>query len=94
MVHASADKHLPARPMFLAGTIKRFKGRIAAGLAAARASRKKVEHAHAARRALAAFSEPEFQDTGIDPSDATGIPSWQPDLPFFMQSGSGLARFR
>ena len=62
---------------------------IAAGLAAARASRKRVEDAHAARCTLAAFSEQDFQDTGIDPSDATGIPPQQPDLPFFMQSGFG-----
>lgn len=89
MTHASTDKHSPTMPLPLADKIRRFKGRIAAGLAAARTSRKKVEEAHAARSTLASFSDAEFRDTCIDPSDATGIPSSQPDLPFFMQSGFG-----
>jgi hypothetical protein len=48
-----------------------------------------VEDAHQSRCNLSSFAAEEFEDTGVDPSDATGITSWQPDLPFFMQSGFG-----
>ena len=89
MTHASADKRSSAKPMPVFHTFRRIGNRIAAVLAAPRRSRHRVEEAHAARCTLASFSGAEFQDTGIDPSDATGIPSWQPDLPFFMQSGFG-----
>lgn len=89
MIHAAADKTTPARPIPVVDTFRRFTNWIGAVRAAASVSRQKVEDAHAARCALASFSDAEFQDSGIDPSDATGIPSWQPDLPFFMQSGFG-----
>jgi hypothetical protein len=48
-----------------------------------------VETAHAQRRALEAIPAEAEQDTGLSRSDLTGIPEWQPDLPFFMQSGFG-----
>lgn len=89
MIQGSAYKQSPARPMFSVGTFKRFRTLIAAVLAAARASRQKVDDAHAARCTLASFAKAEFEDTGVDPSDATGISPWQPNLPFFMQSGFG-----
>jgi hypothetical protein len=89
MVRAAAEKHSPARPVPVIEQFRQFKRLIADVLAAARTSRQRVEKAHAARCTLASFSDAEFHDTGIDPSDATGIPSWQPDLPFFMQSGFG-----
>lgn len=89
MIHASTDKHSPARPVLAVEQFRRFKSRITAVLAAVRTYRQRVEDAHAARRSLASFSDAEFHDTGIDPSDATGIGSWQSDLPFFMQSGFG-----
>ena len=62
---------------------------IKAVLGATRRSAQKAEAAHASRCIRESFATEEFQDTGIDPSDATGIASWQPDLPFFMQSGFG-----
>lgn len=62
---------------------------IKAVLGATRRSAQKTEAAHASRCIRASFTAEAFQDTGIDPSDATGIPSWQPDLPFFMQRGFG-----
>ena len=89
MTHAVADKHSPARPVLAVEQFRRFKSRIAAILAGARTSWQRVEDAHAARYTFSSFSDAEFHDTGIDPSDATGIPSWQSDLPFFMQSGFG-----
>ncbi len=68
---------------------KRLASRAAAALRATRASLRKPEDAHAERCLLASFTALEFRDLGIDPSDATGVASWQPALPFFMQSGFG-----
>lgn len=56
---------------------------------AIRASTKKIECAHAGRAKLASIPVEVFEDTGFDPSEASGVASWQPDLPFFMQSGFG-----
>ncbi len=89
MIHASDDNHTPATPIDVVAKFRPFMTWIGAVLGATRASVHKVEAAHAARCNLASFSAKEIQDTDIDPSDATGIASWQPDLPFFMQSGFG-----
>ena len=87
MFHASDNRATPTLPMI--DRFGRFTTWIATVLGATGASLRKVEEAHALRCNLATFSAEEFQDTGIDASDATGIASWQPDLPFFMQSGFG-----
>jgi hypothetical protein len=89
MFHASDDIDTSERPMGMANKLRQFTSRIAAALGANRASVQKAETAHASRCKLASYAAEDFRDTGVDPSDATGIASWQPDLPFFMQSGFG-----
>ena len=54
-----------------------------------RASVARVSKAHARRCELANLPQNVMSDTGLSPEDATGIASYQPDLPFFMQSGFG-----
>jgi hypothetical protein len=89
MIHSSADKETGARPIRVVDTFRRFRTWTAAVLGTTRASLQKVEDAHVFLCRLASFSAEDFKDAGIDPSDATGIPSWQSDLPFFMQIGFG-----
>lgn len=48
-----------------------------------------VSRAHDRRRAYEAFGPDAMADIGFTPETATGIPNWQADLPFFMQSGFG-----
>ncbi len=84
------DEHLiQAMPRDARGIFSRLRARIAAALEAGGRSVLNVEAAHTARCDRAIFAAAENQDTGIDASDATGIASWQPDLPFFMQGGCG-----
>lgn len=87
MIHASDQTNARAKPMEVLDKFVPFTTWAAAVLRGTRACLHKAEVANDSRRNLASFSAEEFQDTGIDPSDATGIASWQPDLPFFMQSG-------
>ena len=87
MIHALDNSVTPARPMV--AIFARLTTPIAAILSATHAALRKVETAHAARCHRAAFSAQEARDSGLDASDATRIASWQPDLPFFMQSGFG-----
>jgi len=89
MIHASGDNDIQATPIGVLATVWPIVTRIAAVLGATRNSVRKVDVAHASRCNRAAFLAGDFQDTSIDPSDATGIASWQPDLPFFMQNGFG-----
>lgn len=89
MINASDETDTRPTPKEVLAWFMPFATLIAAALRGTRASLRKVEVAHASRCHLASFSAEEFQDTGIDPSDASGIASWQPDLPFFMQSGFG-----
>ena len=49
----------------------------------------RMKNAHARRCELASLPEDVLSDTGLSPEDATGIASYQPDLPFFMQDGFG-----
>ncbi len=85
MLNASDDSVTPTRPMV--DRLGRFTQWIAAVLTATRASPHRVEDAHALRCSLASYSAEDFHDTSIDASDAMGIASWQPALPFFMQNG-------
>ena len=87
MFPAFDNRATTARP--IASSFRRFTIRITAALRAARAPLRKLDLSHAARCHHAAFAAEEARDTGMDASDATGIESWQPDLPFFMQSGFG-----
>lgn len=89
MSHTSDDNDNLAKPSELRELFRSFTGLVAAVLGATRSYLNKIDVEHASRCNRASFSAEEFQDTGIDPSDATGIASWQPALPFFMQSGFG-----
>lgn len=48
-----------------------------------------VAAAHARRCALDGVTPADVRDIGLAREDATGVPTIQPDLPFFMQSGFG-----
>ena len=48
-----------------------------------------VAAAHARRCTLDSLTQADVRDMGLAREDATGIPTIQPDLPFFMQSGFG-----
>ena len=89
MIRASDDtltRAKPTAPVFSYGpSITWFVGL----LGSIRASMRRVECGHVARSDLMSISAEVSRDTGFDPSDATGISSWQPDLPFFMQGGFG-----
>jgi hypothetical protein len=89
MIHASDETIARAKLTEVLDKFVPFTAWIAAVLRGTRACLRKAEVANASRCNLASFSVEDIQDTGIDPSDATGIPAWQPDLPFFMQSGFG-----
>lgn len=88
MIRASDDNGTRTTPMGM-DVLGLIRSRSAAAFGAIRKSLQTVEEAHATRCSLMSFATEEFQDTGVDPSDATGIASWQPDLPFFMQNGFG-----
>lgn len=45
--------------------------------------------AHARRCTLDSVTPDDVRDIGLAREDATGIPTRQPELPFFMQSGFG-----
>lgn len=45
--------------------------------------------AHDRRRAGADVAADTMPDTGVAPETASGIQTWQADLPFFMQQGFG-----
>jgi hypothetical protein len=87
MIHITDDHAIRAMPGDVLGKFGRLRARIAAALEAGGRSFHKVEAAHITRCERASFAAEEYLDTGIDPSDATGIASWQPELPFFMQGG-------
>lgn len=87
MTHIAKDNASRAKRGSALHKFSRMLARIAAVVEPGRHPLHKVEAAHTARCERATYAAEEFQDTGIDPSDATGIASWQPDLPFFMQGG-------
>mgnify|MGYP001811308717 CR=1 FL=1 len=89
MIHASDDNGARLTPIGVLDKYRAFTAWNAAVLSASRTALHKVDVVHDSRCSLASFSVEDFQDTRIDPSDATGIASWQPDLPFFMQNGFG-----
>ena len=89
MIHVSENNVTPATPINLHDRARPFMAWIAAVIGVTRAPVDKIDAAHALRCHRASFLVEDIQDTGIDPSDATGIAAWQPDLPFFMQSGFG-----
>ena len=89
MIHKSDDTDSRAASTEVLDKCRLFLSWIETVLGASRRPAQKAEAAHASRCIRASFTAEAFQDTGIDPSDATGIPSWQPDLPFFMQRGFG-----
>lgn len=45
--------------------------------------------AHERRRTWEAVGADTMRDLGMAPETVTGLPSWEADLPFFMQSGFG-----
>jgi hypothetical protein len=55
----------------------------------ARARPDALAAAHARRCALESITPADVRDIGMAREDATGMPTRQPDLPFFMQSGFG-----
>ena len=63
--------------------------RIAVWLCMFQTSVARVGKAHALRRELASLPQDTERDTGLPPETATGISTYQPDLPFFMQHGFG-----
>lgn len=89
MIQVSGNNVTPATPINLHGRARPFMAWIAAVIGVTRAPVDKIDAAHTLRCHRASFLVEDIQDTGIDPSDATGIASWQPELPFFMQSGFG-----
>lgn len=89
MIHASESNVTAATSLTLHGSAKPFLAWIATVIGVTRVPSGKIDAAHALRCHRASFLAGDVQDTGIDPSDATGIAAWQPDLPFFMQSGFG-----
>jgi hypothetical protein len=89
MTHAIDDNATRTTPTVVYDKFRRLPAWIAAAFHAGRRSLRKAEAAQSSRCIRESFAAEEFQDTGIDPSDATGIGSWQPDLPFFMQQGYG-----
>lgn len=89
MTHATDDSAIRARAIAMIDLPRRFISWIAAALGANRSILRKDKDADVMRCTLASYSDEAFRDTRIDPSDATGLTSWQPDLPFFMQSGFG-----
>ncbi len=89
MIRTSDDTATPTPSMDVLEKLWWFATSIVATPRAARAALQKVEVAHTSRCTLASVAGPDCHDTGIDPSDATGVASWQPDLPFFMQHGFG-----
>lgn len=89
MAHTSENNHTPATPKDMLEKLGHITTWNAALSGAARTFLHRAELAHASRCKLASVSAKVVQDTGLDPSDATGIAPWQPDLPFFMQSGFG-----
>lgn len=89
MTHTTDDDTPRATALAMPESFRHFALPIAAVLGAIRAFRHRADVAHTARCTRAAFGAQNVQDSGLDPSDATGIASWQPDLPFFMQSGFG-----
>jgi hypothetical protein len=46
-----------------------------------------VNAAHEAGRRHLAVTDRDFKDAGMSRDEVVGIPSYQPDLPFFMQHG-------
>ena len=89
MIHLSENNVTPATPITLHDRTRPFMAWIAAVTGVTRAPMNKIDTAHALRCHRASFLVEDTQDTGVDASDATGIAAWQPDLPFFMQSGVG-----
>lgn len=76
----------PIKPFAASGPVRAW---ITHCFGATRAWLASAENAHVLRCTLESLPAETFRDTGIDPRDATGIASCQPDLPFFMQSGFG-----
>ncbi len=52
----------------------------------------RVEAAMTGQRRLAELRPETLSDTGLSAEDLTGLPTHDPDLPFFMQSGFGNHR--
>lgn len=78
-ISLSLSDPLPAKPGTLWARITR----------ALRASVAQVDRAHSSRCELACLPDDIQRDTGLTPEEATGIRTFQPALPFFMQSGFG-----
>ena len=89
MAHTSENNDTPATPMEMLEKLGHIITWIAAVPGAARTFLHRAELAHTSRCKLASVSAKVVRDSGLDPSDATGFAAWQPDLPFFMQSGFG-----
>lgn len=89
MAHTSETDIAPATPMEMPKKLGHIIAWIAAVPGAARFLLRRAEAAQTARCRLESVSAEVVRDSDLDPSDATGIPAWQPDLPFFMQSGFG-----
>ena len=49
----------------------------------------RAKTAHTLRHELSCLPQEIARDSGLCPEDVTGISTWQPDLPFFMQNGFG-----
>lgn len=49
-----------------------------------------IEAAHAGQARLTGLQLETLSDTGLTPDDLTGAPSYDPNLPFFMQANFGL----
>lgn len=74
-------------PHNLSTVQQRATSRISQWTATARSWLTRSSKAHNESCTLDALPKDIRRDIGMSPEDATGIPSWQPDLPFFMQGG-------
>ena len=79
------DPNTQTRRRLPLGLVKRW-------LMAVRSHAAGIDAAHAARRQRDCLPADFSRDTGMSIEDATGLGSWQPELPFFMQSGFGTRR--
>lgn len=88
MAHSfSLQGTLPTKPGDLAGATVRTC--ITRWLGLLRSSVERVDTAHTQSCKLASLPKDTLRDTGLTPEHASGISTWQPDLPFFMQNSFG-----
>jgi hypothetical protein len=74
----------------LAGHVPSGPGALWAAICAALAEAwTRAERSHHRRLGFAMVSPEVLHDIGLSAEETTGLPSWQPDLPFFMQTGFG-----